>query len=78
MEDHKPSKLPSWVELDELRVQTWRKQLAFSGYHSRLAVLPGRLLNKDRMKRQLVLWERTDRKVEQEMVGMILEHTGRW
>jgi hypothetical protein len=66
------------VELDELRVQIWRMQLAFSGYHSRLAVLPGRLLNKDRMKRQLVLWERTGRMVEQEMVEMILEHMGLW
>ena len=61
-----------------LRVQTWRKQLAFSGDRSRLAVLPGRLLNMDRMERQLVLWERTDRMAEQGRVEMVLAHMGRW
>jgi hypothetical protein len=66
------------VELDELRVQTWRKQLAFSGYHSMLAVLLGRLLHKDRTGQQLVLWERMDRMVEQGRVGTILEHMGLW
>lgn len=61
-----------------LRVQTWRKQLAFSGYHSMLAVLPGRLLHKDRTGPLLVSWEHTGRMVEQGRVGMILEHMGRW